>query len=442
MKLTDDSLEQFRASGLEAAAAVPEVPSILPLPLMEGPADPAERVEAIRTAVGRLAPFEPACVALPDRAGRRPRDRRRGDPRDRRGRARAGRPRRARARPARVRALLDVGQLARRGAALIDEAGVDVGLIFDSWQLYGEPLEEIERNRDRIYAVHLADWRDPTRNTNDRVLPGDGDHRLRPDPRGPALGRALRPRDLLRPRAARLALEGGSARARGARDRGDAEDAIERVCVVGGGVIGSLYAGHLARVCEVSVLCRREEHARALNEHGLRVSGRHEFEAQVRAATDPGELPEPELVIVATKTTELAAAAARLEGHWPGAAVMTVQNGLGAEAAFAGRLAHLGGHVHERHAPRGHARRVHPRHGDVARPLRRDPVRARRGGRRPDRRVGTEGAGVPRPAAGAVVEADLQRDRQRGRRAHRPAARLALRGAWSGRATSATSSTT
>ena len=47
MKLTDDSLEQFRASGLEAAAAVPEVPSILPLPLMEGPADPAERVEAI-----------------------------------------------------------------------------------------------------------------------------------------------------------------------------------------------------------------------------------------------------------------------------------------------------------------------------------------------------------------------------------------------------------
>jgi 2-dehydropantoate 2-reductase len=102
-------------------------------------------------------------------------------------------------------------------------------------------------------------------------------------------------------------------------------------------VIGSLYAGHLARVCEVSVLCRREEHARALNEHGLRVSGRHEFEARVRAATDPGELPEPELAIVATKTTELAAAAARLEGHWPGAAVMTVQNGLGAEAAFEGR---------------------------------------------------------------------------------------------------------
>jgi len=102
-------------------------------------------------------------------------------------------------------------------------------------------------------------------------------------------------------------------------------------------VIGSLFAAHLARVCEVSVLCRREEHARALNEHGLRVSGRHDFTATLRASTDPGELPEPELTIVATKTTEVAAAAARLEGRWPGAAVMTVQNGLGAEAAFPGR---------------------------------------------------------------------------------------------------------
>jgi 2-dehydropantoate 2-reductase len=103
------------------------------------------------------------------------------------------------------------------------------------------------------------------------------------------------------------------------------------VCVVGGGVIGSLYAAHLARVADVSVLCRREEHARALNEQGLRVSGRHDFTAELLAATDPGELPEAELAIVATKTTELDAAAARLEGRWPRAAVMTVQNGLGAE---------------------------------------------------------------------------------------------------------------
>jgi 2-dehydropantoate 2-reductase len=102
-------------------------------------------------------------------------------------------------------------------------------------------------------------------------------------------------------------------------------------------VIGSLFAGHLGRVCDVSVLSRREEHAQALNQHGLHVSGRNDFVTPVCAATDPAQLPEPELAIVATKTTELDAAAARLGGHWPGAAVMTVQNGLGAEEAFAGR---------------------------------------------------------------------------------------------------------
>jgi 2-dehydropantoate 2-reductase len=62
------------------------------------------------------------------------------------------------------------------------------------------------------------------------------------------------------------------------------------------------------------------------------VSGRHDFTARVTAATDAGELPDPDLVIVATKTTELESAVAALEGHFPEATVMTVQNGLGAEA--------------------------------------------------------------------------------------------------------------
>jgi 2-dehydropantoate 2-reductase len=51
----------------------------------------------------------------------------------------------------------------------------------------------------------------------------------------------------------------------------------------------------------------------------------------VAATTEPAQLLEPDLVIVATKTTELDAALARLAGHWPAATVMTVQNGLGAE---------------------------------------------------------------------------------------------------------------
>jgi len=107
---------------------------------------------------------------------------------------------------------------------------------------------------------------------------------------------------------------------------------VERVCVVGAGAIGSLFAGHLASVAEVSVLCRREEHAAALNAGGLRVSGKSDRHALVTAATDPADLPAPDLVIVAVKATQLQETAAVLDGRWPGAAAMTVQNGLGAEA--------------------------------------------------------------------------------------------------------------
>jgi 2-dehydropantoate 2-reductase len=83
-----------------------------------------------------------------------------------------------------------------------------------------------------------------------------------------------------------------------------------RACIVGAGSIGSLLAAHLATVADVLVLTRRNEHARALNAEGLRVTGRHDFTARVTAATDPREA---------------------LGGHFPGATVMTVQNGLGAE---------------------------------------------------------------------------------------------------------------
>lgn len=174
MKLADDSLERFRASGLGAAAAVPAVPSILPLPLMEGPQDPGERVEAIRAGIRRLAPFEPECVLFLTGPG---------DDRE--------------AIVEGIRAIADEGRAQGvpvalepiqrefahfwtavssldEAARLVDEAGVEVGLMFDTWNVWREPLEQIERHRDRIRGVHLADWREPTRNTNDRVLPGDG----------------------------------------------------------------------------------------------------------------------------------------------------------------------------------------------------------------------------------------------------------------------------
>ena len=103
------------------------------------------------------------------------------------------------------------------------------------------------------------------------------------------------------------------------------------VCVIGAGAIGSLFAAHLAQVTDVQVLTRREEHARALNEAGLRVTGRHDFTAEVAAASDPAGLREFDLGIVATKATGLEQAAAALAGRFAGATIMTVQNGLGAE---------------------------------------------------------------------------------------------------------------
>jgi 2-dehydropantoate 2-reductase len=106
---------------------------------------------------------------------------------------------------------------------------------------------------------------------------------------------------------------------------------IERVCVVGGGVIGSLFAAHLSRVAEVWVLTRRPEHAEALEREGLRVSGRAEFTGSVRATADPDAVPGFDVAIVATKGTGLEAAATALEGRFPQATVVTVQNGLGAE---------------------------------------------------------------------------------------------------------------
>ena len=174
-KLVEGSLERFRASGLEAATAVPAVPSILPLPLMQGPEEPAERVAAIRAGVERLAPFGPPCVLFLTGPG------------DDRETILDG-----------IRAIADAGDRAGvrvalepiqreyvhlwsvvstigEAVALVDEAGrPDVGLVFDTWHLWNAPLDEIPRHRDRIAGLHVADWREPTRHTNDRVLPGDG----------------------------------------------------------------------------------------------------------------------------------------------------------------------------------------------------------------------------------------------------------------------------
>jgi 2-dehydropantoate 2-reductase len=117
---------------------------------------------------------------------------------------------------------------------------------------------------------------------------------------------------------------------------------MKRVCVVGCGAIGSLYAAHLARVAEVWAFVRREEHARALNREGLRVSGAHDFQVSLKATTRGHELPDCQLGIVATKATQVAESISPVGHRFDQGAIISAQNGLGSEEIIA---AHTRGQV-------------------------------------------------------------------------------------------------
>jgi len=98
----------------------------------------------------------------------------------------------------------------------------------------------------------------------------------------------------------------------------------------------------LARVAEVWALVRRDDHARALNRDGLRVSGKHNFAVSLRATSAAGELPEFDFGIVATKATQVEEAIAQAGRRFDRGAVVSAQNGLGSEEIIA---AHTRGQV-------------------------------------------------------------------------------------------------
>src|SRR3981189_491108 len=110
---------------------------------------------------------------------------------------------------------------------------------------------------------------------------------------------------------------------------------MKKVCIIGCGAIGSLYAAHLARVAEVWAFVRREDHAAELNHKGLRVTGSHNFAVPLKATTNAKDLPDCDLGIVATKATQVKESFRLVGRRFDKGAVLSAQNGAGSEKTLA-----------------------------------------------------------------------------------------------------------
>jgi sugar phosphate isomerase/epimerase len=173
--------DAMRGAGLEATNCVPLVPTILPNPVMEGPEDPAERIESICDSIGLFANFRPASVlCLTGPIG-----------------SFGG----AEARKIVVEGLQAAAETAGEigvtfglepihgseretfsfvhtipeALELLDEAGLDdVGVMVDTFHVGDTEtvLADIEQNVERITGVHVAEW--SADGSEGRALPGEG----------------------------------------------------------------------------------------------------------------------------------------------------------------------------------------------------------------------------------------------------------------------------
>jgi sugar phosphate isomerase/epimerase len=178
------ALEAFERSGLESASAVPLIPSILPLPRLGGPTDPAARIDALCASIHRLARFPPSGIVCLSGSGAGL------DPDAARTVVVDGL--RTLAREAELAGVAIAFEPYQRDGGedwsiatsipeaveLIEEAGdhPSLGLQFDVWHLWNTPtlFDDIRREVRRFAGVHVSDVRSPTRSWADRVLPGDG----------------------------------------------------------------------------------------------------------------------------------------------------------------------------------------------------------------------------------------------------------------------------
>jgi 2-dehydropantoate 2-reductase len=110
-----------------------------------------------------------------------------------------------------------------------------------------------------------------------------------------------------------------------------------RVCVVGCGAVGSLFAANLATLDDVEVWAfdLARDHVDAINRAGLRLTGAGEVVGRPTATADPGAIPACDFGIVATKAMHTDAAIAATAHAFAGGCVATVQNGIGNEEVLA-----------------------------------------------------------------------------------------------------------
>jgi 2-dehydropantoate 2-reductase len=110
-----------------------------------------------------------------------------------------------------------------------------------------------------------------------------------------------------------------------------------KLCVVGCGAVGGLFAANLAQLDDLEVWAFDvwDEHVQAINENGLRLSGAGEVVGRPRATTDPGEVPACDFGIVATKSMHTGGAVAAVAHSFADGSVCSVQNGVGNEEAIA-----------------------------------------------------------------------------------------------------------
>jgi 2-dehydropantoate 2-reductase len=113
-----------------------------------------------------------------------------------------------------------------------------------------------------------------------------------------------------------------------------------RVCIVGCGAVGSLFAANLAQLDDVEVWAydASQPHVDAINANGLRLSGAGDVLGRLQATTDPAALPSCEFGIVATKAMHTDAAVAATAHAFADGCVATVQNGLGNEQTIAAHV--------------------------------------------------------------------------------------------------------